>query len=289
MSILNADNRRIRWKQTGSGTLRPEKLLSRGRAVKGFNRRAKEWWSHAATGLVLIILLSAADFVSLYRTFELGDTSTETWQNRIIVFVIAIVLNFLPILLARIMKDRRIFGKKSKHLRRAGVTISVVMLVVTFSILLFLSFLVRAQYEPEISGGAMSTSTHSFGDGFNVHISNSSGSSVTGNSFTLIKVSELLGGKDDASVGLYSFLPFCTSVTNFFIAWFANDPKRKKASALKWKRVVIEEAILDIEEGKEEYVQGNPKQALIEEDKKKYETTKLLIESIGKELRQKVL
>jgi len=170
------------------------------------------WWMNDMVLYVLVLGLSAIDAVTLYTVFD-----SVLFESRTIVLVLtlgsAVVLNFLPLLLARYLHDYR-YG-------RNGVRPWAMWLILAVFLILFAaSFHLRWSARALSFAGAESTLSSSVGFGEPGGISGTDADSESAVAITL-----LLG-----------ILPFITSAVAFLLGYLVDDPVKRAITSLKLQR-----------------------------------------------------
>ena len=169
------------------------------------------WWSTPAFIIFLTISMSVLDALVLFDILDQAMTQSE-YMGKVVSFGVALVLNMIPILVAK-FAHQAIYGIK-KH-----AIVWVILLITVFMLLFSATVLLRFSYQD------------SYGTASEMHIMN-----------------EMVETKDDyqqtegdmkgiAVVILLSLEPLVTSVVNFFLAFVSDDELRKRINHQK-KRVL---------------------------------------------------
>lgn len=169
------------------------------------------WWSTPAFIVFLTISMSVLDALVLFDILDQAMTQSE-YLGKVVSFGVALVLNMIPILVAK-FAHQAIYGIK-KH-----AVVWVILLITVFMLLFSATVLLRFSYQD------------SYGTASEMHIMN-----------------EMVEAKDEylqterdmkgiAVVILLSLEPLVTSVVNYFLAFVSDDELRKRINHQK-KRVL---------------------------------------------------
>lgn len=204
------------------------------------SQKPANWWERSWVVLLMMFLLSAADFASLYAIF-----SDILAQNPVflVIFtgVMCLVLTFLPIIFAHLLRLR--------HDRLADVPeVFLILIPVVLLILLGVIFWVR-----------FATRNLEF------YTENLMQSIGTGS------VSQQVNSSPAAMpmVFILTFLPIGIAAVNFFIAWNC-DPLSHKIHKLEKRRLHLFENKVQLDAFLAEYSSGEYRNRLKEEDDAKY-------------------
>ena len=206
------------------------------------DQKPAEWWERPWVIILMIFLLSAADYTNLYAIFS-DVLSQAPIFLMIFTGVMCLILNFLPIIFARLLRLR--------HDRMADVPeVFLILISIVFLFLIGVIFWVR-----------FATRNLEF---------------YTENLMQSIGGSGTISQQADASpaampmVFILSFLPICTSIINFCLAWIGADPLQQKIHKLEKLRFHLFENIVQLEAFLAEYSNGDGYDRLKEEDDAKY-------------------
>lgn len=201
--------------------------------------RPSEWWRLPAVSILLLLIFSAGDFSTIFMT--LSDVLT---QNPVVLFVFATVLclmfNFLPIILARLLR-----------LRQAGMinapALLLIVIPIAFLLLLAAVWWVRyATRDQEFQTASLMQSVASSSDQQSV----SSPAALP-------------------MVFLMTFLPVGTAVVSFFISWL-DDPMEQKIHRLEKRRIKLFENHVALQAFMAECADRDYQARLLNEDTAKY-------------------
>jgi len=250
-------------------------------------QRPLEMWERPLIFWSIVIALTLSDFFTLSLSISKADLTGDSRLLYFISFITALVINFVPILMARIIREHVREGKENVSL---GISLFV-MVAVSLSLVVAVFFL-RVVQTSVVPSGATNTSLLEVLKEFFVIESVGSG---TGRKYSDKNVLTLL----------LTFLPICTSVVNFFLSWINADPLKTKCKQLEAKRLSYMERIAGYEatiKQCEEYsfgkqleeadlVQYNDKAQLVEKMAEAYKQSvrTRLIEHLGKPLAATVL
>lgn len=221
------------------------------------DQKPAEWWERPWVIILMIFLLSAADFANLYTIF-----SDVLAQNpaflMIFTGVMCLILNFLPIILARLLKWR--------HDQLANVSeVFFILIPAVFIIIIGIIWWIR-----------FSTRNLEF---------------YTNDLMQSIGGSGTISQQADASpaalpmVFILTFLPICTSMITFFLAWIGADPLQQKIHKLEKHRLHLFENIVQLEAFLAEYSSDDGYDRLKEEDHSKYVSALNTLEAERENLR----
>lgn len=206
-------------------------------------QKGDEWWEKSVVTFLLMLVFSTVDIASLYLIFSDVLTQSPVFLF-IFVGVTGLILSFLPILLARLARLR--------YYRMAQVpNLFFGMIIGVFGILIGAIFYLRfatkdMDYTNDLLqgiGGIAQQTTPS--------------SSPAALPMVLI----------------LCFVPVCTAVVNFFLAWLVADPLKKEIQKLERCRMDLFEGICELESVLAEYSADlGYKDRLIEEEREKYMT-----------------
>lgn len=174
------------------------------------------WWSTPAFIIFLTISMSVLDALVLYDIMDQAMTQAE-YMGKIVSFGVALVLNMIPILIAK-FAHQAIY--KIKKYALVWAVVGITAFVILFSATVMLRFAYQDRY----------------GEGDSYHITNE---------MSLTEEVEQTDGVDPkglAVVILLSVEPLVTSVVNFCLAFISDDELRKKIWQLRKRRLELAEA-----------------------------------------------
>lgn len=169
------------------------------------------WWSTPAFIIFLTISMSVLDALVLFDILDQAMTQSE-YMGKVVSFGVALVLNMIPILVAK-FAHQAIYGIK-KH-----AIVWVILLITVFMLLFSATVLLRFSYQD------------SYGTASEMHIMNE----MVETKDTFQQTERDMKGI--AVVILLSLEPLVTSVVNFFLAFVSDDELRKRINHQK-KRVL---------------------------------------------------
>lgn len=214
-------------------------------------QKPSDWWEKSWIIFLMMILLSAADYVNLYVIF-----SDVLAQNpaflMIFTGVMCLMLNFLPVIYARLLRWQ--------HDQMADVhPVFLILIPAVFIVLVGIIWWIR-----------FSTRNLEF---YTENLMQSIGGTGT--------VSQQADSSPAAvpMVFILTFLPVCTAAINFFLAWIGADPLVQKIHKLEIHRLHLFENIVELEACLTEYANGEVYNRLSEEDQAKYEAALNTIQS----------
>ena len=169
------------------------------------------WWSTPAFIIFLTISMSVLDALVLFDILDQAMTQSE-YMGKVVSFGVALVLNMIPILVAK-FAHQAIYGIK-KH-----AVVWVVLLITVFMLLFSATVFLRFSYQDK------------YGTSSEMHIMNEMIEDEADYQQTEGDVKGL------AVVILLSLEPLVTSVVNYFLAFVSDDELRKRINHQK-KRVL---------------------------------------------------
>jgi len=211
--------------------------------------RPLTWWQLPAVSILLLIVFTTGDFVNVFMI--LSDVLT---QNPVVLFlftaVLCLLFNFLPIILARLIRLRQ-----AKMINAPNLFLIVIPVV--FLLLLASVFFVRyATRDQEFYTASLLKSVSSGG----------------GNQQTAASPAAL------PMVFLMTALPLGTATVSFFISWMA-DPLQEKAHQLEKYRIKLFENMVQLKAFMAECADRQYQTGLMTEDAAKYAAVMSTIEA----------
>ena len=232
-------------------------------------QRPLEMWERPLIFWSIVLALTLSDFFTLSLSISKADLTGDSRLLYFISFITALVINFVPILMARIIREHVREGKENVSL---GVSLFV-MVSVSLSLVVAV-FMLRVVQTSTVTTGNSTNLLNVLKDFFIIEPTASGTSSKYSDKNVLTL--------------LLSFLPICTSVVNFFLAWINADPLKTKCKQLESKRLSYMERIAGYEatiKQCEEYIFG---QQLQEADSEQYKEKIRLVESMAEVYKQQV-
>lgn len=178
------------------------------------------WWSSPAFIIFLTVSMSVLDALVLYDILDQAMTQSE-YMGKIVSFGIALVLNMIPLLIAKFTHEA--IYKIKKH-----AAVWAVIGTMSFIGLFMSTVSLRFAYKD------------SYGESSSYHITNEL--EVLENSDTEITND----AKGTAVVALLSIEPLVTSLVNFLLAYISDDPLRKKINCLRLRKYELKEMETDL-------------------------------------------
>ena len=165
------------------------------------------WWSTPVFIIFLTISMSVLDALVLYDILDQASYQAE-YMSKVISFGVALILNMIPILVAK-------FAHQAIYKIKKHAIVWVIMLVTVFMILFSATVFLRFAYQDK------------YGASSEMHLTNEM--AITE------ETQEQPEGdaKGLAVVLLLSVEPLVTSVVNFFLAFISDDELRKRLNHMK--------------------------------------------------------
>jgi hypothetical protein len=201
--------------------------------------KPSEWWRLPAVSILLLLIFSAGDFSTIFMT--LSDVLT---QNPVVLFVFAAVLclllNFLPIILARLLR-----------LRQAGMinAPALLLIVIPIAFLLLLTSVWWVRY---------ATRDQEFQTASLMQSVTSGGNQQSIGSPAALPI-----------VFLMTALPLGTGIVSFCISWL-DDPMEQKIHRLEKRRIKLFENFVQLKSFMAECADRDYQARLLNEDSAKY-------------------
>lgn len=203
-----------------------EEYDGRINGLKKFFESGKSWWENNRFNTVPVIIFSVMDGLVLKSVFE-KCLLQGSFMQLIMTFGIALVLNVLPLIIAKFVHAALY---KTKKWAVMCLTIFITGFVLMYGATVYLRFAYKDIYEEsDNKGGIVNTVTDAS--------ENSAGSGDAGD--------DDKEKKSTAVCVLLSISPLITSLIAFGIAFFADDEIKKKYEQLRITKVGIEEKIIE--------------------------------------------
>lgn len=190
---------------------------------QGFHKSGMPWWTSGKANLILVPIFSAMDGMVLFSIFDECLTQS-VFMGITMAFGVAVVLNILPLIIARFVHAA--FEKTAKNaVLMMSIFISGFLLIYAGTV--YLRFAYSDMYGQENQSMTLENTVSD--EDMNI----SSGSSSSDSS------------KGIAVVLLLSISPLITSLLGFGIAYVSDDETRKKIEYLEIEKIEIDEKISD--------------------------------------------
>ncbi len=194
---------------------------SRKEGRRGLHRSGMPWWTNGKANIVLVPIFSTMDGLVLYSIFDECMTQSAV-MGIIMAFGVAVVLNILPLVIARFLHSA--FDRTAKHaVPMVLVFISAFLLI--YGSTVYLRFTYRDMYGETDQGLVLE----------NTVADEAENSSTAGSD----------NARGTAVVMLLSISPLITSVLGFAIAYVSDDETKKKVEYLELEKIAIDEKIND--------------------------------------------
>lgn len=207
------------------------------------------WWQLPAVSILLLVVFTVGDFANIFMI--LSDVLT---QNPVVLFLFAAVLcllfNFLPAILARLIRLRQ------ANMINAPKLILIVLPIVFLLLLASVFFVRYATRDQEFYTASLMQSVASGG----------------GNQQTTASPAAL------PMVFLMTALPLGTATISFFISWMT-DPLQEKKHRLKQHRIKLFEHLVQLKAFMAECADQQRQTSLMTEDATKYAAAMNTIEA----------
>lgn len=187
-----------------------------------FHKTGMPWWTSNKSNLILVPIFSAMDGTVLYSIFDESLTQSVA-MGIIMAFGVAVVLNILPLIIARFVHAA--FDRTAKNAgMMAGILIAGFVLI--YGATVYLRFAYSDMYGKEAQFSQLENT-------------------VSDEEMIEDNDSSSAGNKGRAVVILLSISPLITSLLGFAIAYVSDDETRKKIECLEKQQIEIEEKIAD--------------------------------------------
>ncbi len=196
---------------------------NRKKERQGFHKSGMPWWTRGHANLILVPIFSIMDGMVLFSIFDECLTQSVV-MGIIMAFGIAVILNILPLIIARFVHAA--FEKTTKH-AIFMMSIFIAGFLLIYGITVYLRFTYRDMYGQE----NQSMELENVVSDTKIHVSSESSSADS--------------SKGTAVVLLLSISPLITSLLGFGIAYVSDDEIRKKIEYLEIEKIEIDEKISD--------------------------------------------
>lgn len=190
---------------------------------QGFHKSGMPWWTSGKANLILVPIFSAMDGMVLFSIFDECLTQSVL-MGIIMAFGVAVVLNILPLIIARFVHAA--FEKTAKN-AVLMMSIFIAGFLLIYGGTVYLRFAYSDMYGQENQSMALENTVS------DEDMNTASGSSSSDSS------------KGTAVVLLLSISPLITSLLGFGIAYVSDDETRKKIEYLEIEKIEIDEKISD--------------------------------------------
>lgn len=194
---------------------------NRGSERERFQNAGMPWWTNGKANIILVPIFSAMDGIVLLSIFDECFTQSLI-MSIVMAFGIAVVLNILPLIIARYVHAA--FDKTERH-AALMVSIFIAGFVLIYAGTVYLRFAYSDMYGQDNQVTALENTVS------NESIDLSLDGSLSGNS------------KGIAVVLLLSISPLITSLLGFGIAYVCDDEIAKKVNKLEIQKREIDEKI----------------------------------------------
>lgn len=185
-------------------------------------QKGDAWWSSPFVLILLTVALAALDAVVLYSLLDVAMTQAA-WMGIAVAFGIALVLNFLPLVIAANIQ-KALYGLERGALAKA------IAGALAFFALFSATVGLRFAYQDMYGAGSQSAVLKN---------------TVESEAWQAAEEEED-NSKSMATVALLSVEPLVTSVLGFLLAFFSSDPLLSKIHYLRIRRLELLEAQGDL-------------------------------------------
>lgn len=189
----------------------------------GFHKSGMPWWTSGKANLILVPIFSAMDGMVLFSIFDECLTQSVL-MGIIMAFGVAVVLNVLPLIIARFVHAA--FEKTAKN-AVLMVCIFIVGFLLIYGGTVYLRFAYSDMYGQESQSMELENTVSDK------------------EMYTISNNSSVDSSKGIAVVLLLSISPLITSLLGFGIAYVSDDETRKKIEYLEIEKIKIDEKISD--------------------------------------------
>lgn len=190
---------------------------------QGFHKSGMPWWTSGKANLILVPIFSAMDGMVLFSIFDECLTQSAL-MGIIMAFGVAVVLNILPLIIARFVHAA--FEKTAKN-----AVLMMSIFIAGFLLIYGGTVYLRFAYSDIYGQESQSMELENTVSDEEMYVSSSSSSSDN--------------SKGTAVVLLLSISPLITSLLGFGIAYVSDDETRKKIAYLEIEKIEIDEKISD--------------------------------------------
>lgn len=178
------------------------------------------WWSAPVVIIFLTVSMSVLDALVLYELMDQAMTQSEI-MGKIVSFGIALILNMMPLLIAK-------FTHQAMYRLKRGAAVWAVTVTVAFFLLFSSTVWLRFAYQDQ------------YGETASNHLTNELQVEET------VDTSTESNPKGLAVVLLLSIEPLVTSLVNFGLAYIGDDELRKRINHLRVRRLELSECESDL-------------------------------------------
>ena len=189
----------------------------------GFHKSGMPWWTSGKANLILVPIFSAMDGMVLFSIFDECLTQSVL-MGIIMAFGVAVVLNVLPLIIARFVHAA--FEKTAKN-AVLMMCIFIVGFLLIYGGTVYLRFAYSDMYGQESQSMELENTVSDK------------------EMYTISNNSSVDSSKGIAVVLLLSISPLITSLLGFGIAYVSDDETRKKIEYLEIEKIKIDEKISD--------------------------------------------
>lgn len=188
-----------------------------------FHKSGMPWWTSGKANLILVPIFSAMDGMVLFSIFDECLTQSAL-MGIIMAFGVAVVLNILPLIIARFVHAA--FEKTAKN-AILMMSIFIAGFLLIYGGTVYLRFAYSDMYGQEKQSPALENTASN--EDMNIEGSSSPSNSSKGNAVVL----------------LLSISPLITSLLGFGIAYVSDDETRRKIEYLEIRKIEIDEKVSD--------------------------------------------
>lgn len=178
------------------------------------------WWSAPVFIIFLTVLMSVLDALVLYDIMDQAMTQSEI-MGKIVSFGIALILNMMPLLIAK-------FTHQAIYRLKKGAAAWAVIVTVSFFLLFSSTVWLRFEYQDQ------------YGETVSQHLTNELQVGET------VDTSTESNPKGFAVVLLLSIEPLVTSIVNFGLAYINDDELRERINHLRVRKLELSECESDL-------------------------------------------
>lgn len=205
---------------TGIAAMRDEGYSLPIENEKKLQKTEFAWWSTPAFIIFLTVSMSVLDALVLYDIMDQAMTQSET-MGKIVSFGIALILNMMPLLIAK-------FTHQAMYRLKRGAAVWAVTVTIAFFLLFSSTVWIRFAYQDQ------------YGETESGHLTNE------------LQVEESVdtntesNPKGFAVVLLLSIEPLVTSLVNFGLAYISDDELRERINHLRVRKLELLECESDL-------------------------------------------
>lgn len=205
---------------TGIAAMRDEGYCLPIENEKILQKKEFAWWSTSAFIIFLTVSMSVLDALVLYDIMDQAMTQSEI-MGKIVSFGIALILNMMPLLIAK-------FTHQALYRLKRGAAVWATTVTVSFFLLFASTVWLRFAYQDEYGETASNHLTNELQVGETVNTSAES------------------NPKGFAVVLLLSIEPLVTSLVNFGLAYISDDELRERINHLRVRKLELSECESDL-------------------------------------------